>query len=64
MTTEAWPGNQEVEKSGGSPVEEAPSGEPGQPEPGPAEPSTERRGDTDQGGREPDEAGAREANVP
>ncbi|MDQ6847895.1 MAG: hypothetical protein M3019_10020 [Candidatus Dormibacteraeota bacterium] len=53
------PGNQEVEKSGGSPVEEGP---PTTPEEALDQESddggAEQRPDTDQHGHEPDDAGA------
>ncbi len=51
------PGRQEVEKSGGAPVEEGPPTTPDQAlEQGDS--GSEQRPDSDQAGREPDERGA------
>ncbi|MDQ6856458.1 MAG: hypothetical protein M3Z57_05235 [Candidatus Dormibacteraeota bacterium] len=54
--SENHPGNQEVEKSGGAPVEEGPETTPEQALEG-NEDSTEQRSDTDQAGHEPGEHG-------
>ena len=55
--TENYPGNQEVEKSGGAPVEEGPATTPDQVLQQ-EDDSRERRPDSDQAGHQPDEHGA------
>ena len=58
MTQQGHPGNQEVEKSGGAPVEEGPATTPEQAldqEPGDA---GEQRPDRDQAGHEPRQPGS------
>jgi hypothetical protein len=52
-----YPGTQEVEKSGGSPVEEGPSTTPDQVLRGDDD-NKEQRPDSDQAGHEPDDHGA------
>ncbi len=55
--TEGYPDNQEVEKSGGAPVEEGPATTPEQVLEG-GEDGKEQRPDGDQAGHEPDQHGA------
>jgi hypothetical protein len=52
-----YPGNQEVEKSGGAPVEEGPGTTPDEVLDGDDD-GKEQRPDSDQAGHEPDEHGA------
>ncbi len=55
--SEGYPANQEVEKSGGAPVEEGPATTPDEALEQGDDDSREQRPDSDQGGHEPDQHG-------